>query len=676
MSFLFPSFLYALGLIAIPVIIHFFNFQRAKRVYFTNVAFLKTVKEVTNSRNRLKHLLILSARMLFIAAAVLAFAQPFLPQKEAEKGAQGGNFMSIYLDNSYSMQQERDNLNLINWAVRYAEQLPKALPKQMRYQLLDNTLQGNFRYFYDADKLMDKLAGFSFSNATAPLDRVYERQLKSLANQATPKGNSLFWVSDFQKQNIPNLTDIEIDTAQQLYILPVSPNRNTNLYIDSIWLETPFVKVEENNFVNVRVSNHGNEDLNDRVVKLLLEGNQVSSGTVSLPAGGQEQIKLNFATTNTGYIQGRVSLEDYPMTFDNEHHFVLKVAPQINIVSIVANDSKYIGQVYANEPFFKVQRYSIQAVDYAAIASADLIVLQGLNSIDPSLQVPLAKALENGSSIAVFPGSSFNTAEYSSLAGTAVTRDDESLKVGVRAPDRNQPFFQGVFEQVSTNMSMPEATPRMSWGNMGEHLLTFKTGKPFLSKLAVGKGNLYLCASPLLTDLSNFAKHAVFVPTLYRIALSSKTNSERLSYSFDEEVANIILPDNINRQEVFKLKKGEFDMIPEQRVADGRLLVGIPKGALEAGIYEVRGAKSDELIGQVAFNYNSEESRLDYHSFEDIKEHFGQYPQVTVMEQVDTTQFAQSFSQAYTAKPLWRWFIMAALFFLLAEVILIRMWKD
>ena len=46
MQFLYPSFLWTLLALAIPIIIHLFYFRRFKRVYFTNVKFLKEVKEV------------------------------------------------------------------------------------------------------------------------------------------------------------------------------------------------------------------------------------------------------------------------------------------------------------------------------------------------------------------------------------------------------------------------------------------------------------------------------------------------------------------------------------------------------------------------------------------------------------------------------------------------------
>ena len=54
MQFLYPAFLFALVTLAIPVIIHLFNFRRYQKVYFSNVQFLKEVQEQQASRRNLK----------------------------------------------------------------------------------------------------------------------------------------------------------------------------------------------------------------------------------------------------------------------------------------------------------------------------------------------------------------------------------------------------------------------------------------------------------------------------------------------------------------------------------------------------------------------------------------------------------------------------------------------
>ena len=99
MKFAYPEFLYALFAIAIPIIIHLFNFRKFKKIYFSNVEFLKEVQQETQSKSQLKHLLILLSRILAIAFLVLAFAQPFIPVSDTAITDQN-NVVGIYIDNS------------------------------------------------------------------------------------------------------------------------------------------------------------------------------------------------------------------------------------------------------------------------------------------------------------------------------------------------------------------------------------------------------------------------------------------------------------------------------------------------------------------------------------------------------------------------------------------------
>ncbi|HEK21521.1 MAG TPA: hypothetical protein ENO28_13840, partial [Bacteroidetes bacterium] len=103
MHFLYPTFLWSLSALAIPVIIHLFSFRRYKKVYFTNVQFLQEVELQQSGRRNLRERLILISRLLMICFLVLAFAQPYIPGKDAPTAGKQ-QVISIFVDNSYSMQ--------------------------------------------------------------------------------------------------------------------------------------------------------------------------------------------------------------------------------------------------------------------------------------------------------------------------------------------------------------------------------------------------------------------------------------------------------------------------------------------------------------------------------------------------------------------------------------------
>ena len=123
--FLSPGFLYALLLIAIPIIIHLFNFRRFKKVFFTNVRFLKELKQETTSKSKLKHLLVLAARILAVAFLVFAFARPILPSKQSKKPVKADG-VSIYVDNSFTMEAIRSDGTLLEVARKKAREIVNA----------------------------------------------------------------------------------------------------------------------------------------------------------------------------------------------------------------------------------------------------------------------------------------------------------------------------------------------------------------------------------------------------------------------------------------------------------------------------------------------------------------------------------------------------------------------
>ncbi len=125
MQFIYPGFLFALSALAIPIIIHLFNFRRFKKIYFTNVRFLREIKQDTQSKSRLRHFLILLSRLFAVAFLVLAFAQPYLPASNQVIQA-GVRRISVYIDNSFSMDALGKNGSLIESAKKKAREIASA----------------------------------------------------------------------------------------------------------------------------------------------------------------------------------------------------------------------------------------------------------------------------------------------------------------------------------------------------------------------------------------------------------------------------------------------------------------------------------------------------------------------------------------------------------------------
>jgi len=178
-------------------------------------------------------------------------------------------------------------------------------------------------------------------------------------------------------------------------------------------------------------------------------------------------------------------------------------------------------------------------------------------------------------------------------------------------------------------------------------------------------------ASPLNQAFTDFHNHALFVPVMYRIAGSSRKNDARLYYTLKENFITLKV-DSLLHDEPLRLK-GAQEIVPAQRNVNDQVFLEIPKFSMTQGFYQVlAGADS---VGLIAFNLDKAESLLDQFSGNEIKNQMGNAPNISIFEATSAEAFSNEIKERYLGRPLWKYALMIALFFLLVEVLLIRFLK-
>lgn len=687
MNFLFPSFLWGLLAVSVPIAIHFFNFRRTKRVYFTNVAFLKAVETQTSSFRKIKHWLILAARVLALACLVLAFAQPFLPGK-SEMGLSRQGVTSLYLDNSYSMQNEENNKRYLDIATGRLSELLGVFKNATSLQLLTNDFSAQEQSLSTGDKIRDRLTTIDLSHTPRSMQEVYRRQQNLMARHVNAGKNQLFWFSDFQKSTSGNLSALSVDSTDRLFIVPVQATAEKNIFVDSVWLNTPFIRELQNNILYVKVSNSGVEEAKSTVVKLYLDETQASTASVDVPANGSAIARFNFSLKGRGYKKGRITFDDFPITFDNDYYFVLNASPVINIVHVYGQGSgdQYIENVFDNDSLFLTRSFNVQNVDVGLLRSADLVVLEGVEQPSGSLRATLDEFVKKGGSLVVIPPTQPDVAGYGSfLNGMGVSglaaAEGTPQPIPLNVPDRDNPFFSDVFEESirqESNLNLPSAAATWKWSGGGAALLSLRNGQTYLSQSTVGQGKLYLFSAPLLATYGNVAQHALFVPVMYKLAALS-VRAQRTAYTFDENSIAVPVTDP-NTKAVYKLRRDKTELIPEQRLVGNQLILELPKSnqlsdgqSVGAGYFEL--VNDDKVEQLLAFNHDNSESMLDYYTPDELREAFAGKANIQVFDKIDDSAFAREFEEQNLGTSLWKFFLMAALVFLLIEILLIRFVK-
>lgn len=664
MSFLYPQFLYGLFALSIPIIIHLFNFRKTKRVYFSNTRFLKKVKEASSSKRKLKHYLILASRLLMIFFLVVAFAQPFLPTKENRTSS---NKTLVYLDNSLSMSNETDeDLTAFDAALGYINALTTLYPSSTEYKILTNDFNSFSNVFKNRNDLVDLTTEMRLTGIT----RTYEEIRNRLElNQEEGERYDLYWISDFQASTSGGGVDeVVLDSAWNVNLIPLNFTSINNVFVDSLYLDNPFLIGDKKLKLNVVIRNIGNQSVDDLILKVFVDEVQSATASVDLDANQTATATFDLAFNLEGNNKCRISFEEFPVTFDNDFYFTINGSQRINILEIKGTSViTPVQNVFGNEELFSLESVNFSNLDYNLIPAADLVVINGLETLDPSLAVVLNKYLQDYGDIIFIPATKPDIASYRQLSGLgSITAADSTFKSDLATPDFDDPFFENVFEETRKNFSMPEAAGVIEWGRDRTALLKYKSGMPFLSRI-VSNGNIFLMAAPLNSTYTNFYSHAIFVPVMYRIAVESASRDSRLYYYTDDPIVTF-RTDTIVADNVFKLRNQEQEIIPTQRITGNNIVMEVPKSVIGAGFYDL--IFEDVRITTLAFNHTPKESDLRQYSTEEVTNKFK--GKVDIFEVQDKDQFEKAVEKKYIGQPLWKYAIILALIFLLVEVLLIR----
>jgi hypothetical protein len=675
MQFLYPTFLWALLALAIPIIIHLFSFRRYRKVFFTNVRFLKEIKEETSSRQKIKNLLVLAARCLAVLGLVLAFAQPFLPQQD--KVLQGERAVSVFIDNSFSMNALSQDIPLFEKAKQRAREIVQAYSPDDRFQILTNDFEGRHQRLISKEDALALIDEIKPSPASREFSKVMQRQQQAL-NLGKAPNKIAYILSDFQK----NVSDFAAykDTSMQVNLIPLQAVQEKNIAIDSAWFEAPVQMLNQVSQMVVKVRNYSTEPAENVRVTLKHNGQEKPVGTFNIPAKSVVTDTVNITILQTGWHEATLTLSDYPIQFDDSYNFAFYVAEQINILTINDNlPNKYLGAAFGNSSYFKITDQNSKNIDYSKLQQYQLIVLNETTNISSGLAAELNTYAKNGGNVLLFPNGSGNATAYKTILDIFRANEfsgfDNSERQ-VSTINTEEFVFNSVFVNKTENLKLPITKGNFRMGNVsargGEALMTYRDGSVFLQKYNVEKGNFYVCAAPLDERFSNLSKSGeIFVPMLYKMAIAT-AKSPQIAYTigkdeFVEAEARVTAGES-----TYKMKGKNEEFIPDQKTISSKVILGVNEGTREADFYSLY-INPQEIISKYAFNFDRKESDLQYFTKEDLAQNTNK--NLSVIDANEKANFTDLVGERSQGIALWRWFIILALVALAIEQLLLRFWK-
>jgi hypothetical protein len=641
MQFKNPELLYALFLLIIPILIHLFQLRRFQKVQFTNVKFLKSLKLQTRKSSQLKRWLTLLTRMLLLAFVIIAFAQPFVPSTEDFNDTQE---TVIYLDNSFSMQAKGVNGTLLNEVI---QDLVNSLPEDEIISLFTN----NQTFKNTSVKaLKNDLIQLEYSPTQLNYDAAYLKG-KQLFSNNTSATKNLVMVSDFQQNG--NLLSVETDSTFQLKLVQPKSNLVSNISIDSVYVSNNTAETLD---LNVVLSNTS-EPIDNVSISLFNDAVLLAKSALSID-GRAEAV---FTVPNNTVINGKLSIDDANLQYDNSFYFNINSKPKIKVLAIngIAEDS-FLKRIYTDDEF-DFKSFKLEALNFNLIPDQNLVILNELELISTALKAALTSFSNEGGTILIIPSEKSDLGSYNQLfrelnISTYTTSNTNEKRI--TSINYDHPLLANAFYSKVTNFQYPKVEESYRFSSNKNNVLSYEDGSPFL----VGTANIFAFSSALNSTNSNFKNSQLIIPVLYNMGLQS-LQLPKLYYTIGEP-NSIAISTVIGQDDILTLESEDTSIIPLQKTYKTSVVLETEDFPDKAGIYKVK--NKTIVLQNLSFNYIRDESSLKYYDLSLLKN-------ITVDSSLATT--INTIKSSTNVNALWKWFVIFALVFLIIEMLILKYLK-
>ncbi|MDC1024729.1 BatA domain-containing protein [Flavobacteriales bacterium] len=655
-----PQLLFGLFAIAIPIIIHLFNFRKHEKVYFSSIRFLDEVKLKNNKKRNIKNLLILACRIIAIAFLVLAFAKPYKPVNKEDKSIKN---VFIYIDNSLSMDAISEKGRLLDIAKNKSEDIINSYESSSLFYLLTNNFSTN--YPLNKEDITQKITELETNgNIRSIVEILNEKKLIS------KNRDHIYILSDLQEETI-RINEL-LDTNDIIHIIPIQTTNNNNVSVDSVWIEGPILLKNRNQDIYLKVTNYDNTK---KQIPITLEVNNKIKikQLLNFTEKKEEEFKFSFNLDSNINIC-RVSIQDYPIVFDNELHFNLIRNNKIKVSSIVDfKQENYLLNLYRNDTInYDFEEKNSNNLNYQKLLNRDVIIVKENKELSSGLIETLYSFIKKGGSLVIIPPSDLSLPSHNNLLekfniSPFLSKDTNAYLINKL--HENHQLFESVFDGEIKNVELPEISYHYTQENVSKSIkqpiISIENNNQFLSHYNYDKGNIYLFNTPINTTVTNFKKHALFVPVFLNIA--NRSINPTLIYNTISSNNYFVSKDN--NKGVFNLKNENIDIIPNCRSINGQTRYYTNNFIQKSGQYKLY--DNQKIIDFIAYNYDSDESQLKNTSIEKIKNITNENIKL-IEKNKDVSKFIKStFSDIH----YWKSCLIISLLFFGIEILLLKLIK-
>ena len=595
----------------------------------------------TRKSSQIKKWLVLLLRLLAIAAIVIAFTEPFKASKTALNSTKE---TTIYIDNSFSMQANGAQGPLLNNALQ--ELLTQIQPKATINWFTNTTSKKGA----STQQLKEDFLKLGYTQKQLSPKQVLLKADAFFSKDET-SDKRLIYISDFQKNEaFPEVNDrFKVDAVQ------LKPLLQQNIAIDSAYIESNNTGLTK---LKVALSS---KEVSKTAVSVSLYNDTTLTSKIAVDFRKNSKQEITFDIDSTTGFKGSITLTDNGLSYDNSLYFSINTPAKLKVLSINASNADFLKRLYATQEF-EYTPQDAKNLNYSLLSQQNCIILNELKSIDASLSNALTEFSQNGGSVLIIPALDVDIVSYNSLLnklnlGSLDKQLAQQKKITNIAFEH--PLYRDVFEKRITNFQFPTINSFYTITSGAATLLSFEDEKPFL----LGLKNNYIVTAAFNTQNSNFISSPLIVPTLYNIARQS-LETPKLYYTIASAVS-FGVGVGLTGDEILNIKDSIVNFIPLQKAKANKVIITTSEYPKSAGTFSIN--KGNTFIESVSYNYNRDEGNLTYG---DVKN----WNAVTPHQNI--TSLFDAILKENTITDFWKWFALLALLFLIAEMLVLKFYKN
>jgi hypothetical protein len=477
----------------------------------------------------LRYILLLIIRTLIILLIVLAFARPTFHSPLSQGMTSNARTSAvIILDNSYSMNHK----NGLTTARKAAKNIVQSMRPGDQVYLLSATDTSDQRVFHDFSVLQKEIDEIQIDYKPTDLNAAVLLG-NNLLRKSVNINKEIYIISDFQKSGISD-DSVSINRDIRVFAIPLNGSSVDNIYVDNIDLTTSILTQNKIAQLQVDFTNSSSSPQKNKLAQLFINDEKVAQTVLNLDGSASSSESFKFVLDKSGFIDGRVNVEEDDILEDNDRYLVLDVPDRIRVALFGhrLEDVWHLdlalqpSQLY--DTSFDADILPVDRLRYLSFSEYDCLVLSNLPAVGTQIVEKLVDFVQKGGGLFIALGEDVDLRAYNGVLMPALKLPGLLLVMGrgndreaffsIGKSDLTHPVFNGIFEKDNGDFSKPRFSfaIKSQQSKAIDTIMEFSDGSPFLYESSLGEGTILVMTCGFDLALSDFPHQTLFAPLMTR----------------------------------------------------------------------------------------------------------------------------------------------------------------